>query len=152
MKYFPGEIYEMLSSNLRGGMSFSSQRYTESAVFEDSINQKRTLDEKGRHNVILDIDANNLYGCSQTLPLPWGNFQFLSEEEKTKINWSTIDLTKEKGYFVEVTLKYPSTIHEKTKSFPLCPENIEITEDMLSPYQRNALKQIYQKSSYKAKN
>jgi len=126
----------MLSSNLRGGMSFASQRYAESAVYEDSCQKKRTLDEKGRHNVILDIDANNLYGCSQTLPLPWGNFQFLSDEEKQQIDWKTIDLMKETGYFVEVSLTYPENIHQKTKSFPLCPENIEITQDMLSPYQK----------------
>jgi len=56
------EMFEMLSSNLRGGMSFTSQRYTESAVYEDLINVPRTLDDQGRHNIILDVDCNNLYG------------------------------------------------------------------------------------------
>lgn len=52
----------MMSSNLRGGMSFASQRYTESAVYEDLQGIPRTVDEHGRNNFILDIDCNNLYG------------------------------------------------------------------------------------------
>ena len=56
---------------------------------------------------------------------------------------------KNQGFFVEVTLEYPKEIWEKTKSFPLCPENKTITFDMLSPYQKKVLKQVYNKSSYK---
>lgn len=52
-------MYEMLSSNLRGGMSFASQRYAESAVFQDMMGVPRVLDPRGRHSIILDIDANS---------------------------------------------------------------------------------------------
>lgn len=50
----------MLCDNLRGGHSFASQRYTESAVYEDMHQIPRTTDERGRHDFILDVDANNL--------------------------------------------------------------------------------------------
>lgn len=141
----------MLSSNLRGGMSFASERYCESAVYEDINNQARNLDSKNRFNVILDIDANNLYGCSQTFPLPYKDFEFVSIEEKQKINWKEIDLMKDKGYFVEVTLSYPENIHSKTASFPLCPQNTHITYDMLSPFQKDVLFKVYGKKTYKSK-
>lgn len=141
----------MLSSNLRGGLSFASQRYAESAVFEDMLGKPRTLDENGRFNIILDIDANNLYGTCQTFPLPFGDFKFLNYDEIANIEWAEIDLMSTTGYFVEVTLEYPEEIRKKTASFPLCPENKKITYDMLSPYQKNVLDQIYGKKSYNEK-
>lgn len=144
-------MYEMLSSNLRGGMSFASQRYAESAVFQDMHGVPRELDDHGRHSIILDVDANNLYGCSQTFPLPFADFEFLTSEESFGIDWATIDLNGEIGYFVEVNLYYPEYIWEKTKSFPLCPQNIEISYDMLSPYQKEVLQEIYTKKNYKSK-
>lgn len=55
-------MFDMMSSNLRGGMSFASRRYTESAVYEDLSGTPRTVDDFGRNNYILDIDCNNLYG------------------------------------------------------------------------------------------
>ena len=32
------------------------------------------------------------------------------------------------GYFIEVDLRYPVKIKEKTKSFPFCPENTVISK------------------------
>lgn len=148
--FFSAEIFEMLQNNLRGGMSFASQRYCESAVYEDMMGINRTIDESGRFNIILDIDANNLYGCSQTFPLPYKDFRFLSENEKKSIKWEKVDLLKEIGYFVEVSLYYPEEIQNKTSSFPLCPENITINEEILSPYQKKVLSDVYSKKSYKS--
>jgi hypothetical protein len=144
-------MWDMLSDNIRGGLSFASQRYAESAIYEDMMGEERTVDEDGRFNIILDIDANNLYGTCQTYPLPYKNFTFLSEKEIEQIDWTSIDLNSEKGYFVEVTLSYPKDIREITESFPLCPENKKITYDMLSPYQKQVLENIYGKKSYNEK-
>lgn len=139
----------MLSSNIRGGLSFASQRYAESVVHENITGKPITHDEYNRFNVILDIDANNLYGTCQTFPLPYKNFEFLPDSVKRTINWSEIDLMGDTGYFVEVTLEYPEEIWSQTASFPLCPENKTITYDMLSPYQRLVLKEVYNKTNYK---
>lgn len=141
----------MLVSNLRGGVAFTAQRYTESAVYEDQVGKPRTLDEEGRFNILLDLDANNLYGSSQVYPLPCSDLTFLSKEEIKMIDWRNVDLFKDVGYFVEVTLDYPPEIRERTKSYPLCPENINITMDMLSPYQKSILTELYGLSTYKAR-
>ena len=58
------ETFEMLSSNLRGGHSFCSQRYEESSIFKNLVNRKTggTCDntEEQPLQQILYIDANNL--------------------------------------------------------------------------------------------
>ena len=61
-------------------------------------------------------------------------FRFLSEEKKHNIDWKTVDLTSNTGYFVECDLYYLEEIQTQTKDFPLCPENVEITYNMLSPF------------------
>lgn len=141
----------MLSSNLRGGVSFAAQRYTESAVYEDLTGKPRTLDAYGRFNVLLDLDANNLYGSSQMGVLPFGNLELITDKKHFQdIDWSSIDLMGEIGYFTEVTLEYPESLWEKTKSFPFCPQNLDITEKILSPYQKSVLKTLYGLKKYKS--
>ena len=81
--------------------------------------------------------------------MPYGGFKFLPEEKKQGINWETIDLSQNVGFFVEVDLEVPKEIWEYTKDFPLCPENIEITFDMLSPFQKTSLNEIYNRKYYK---
>ena len=88
------------------------------------------------------------YGSSQMFKIPQGDFKFLSHEETRNIDWLTIDLKGNTGYFVEVDIDYPESIWEQTKDFPLAPENIDITYDMLSPFQKSALKNIYNKETY----
>lgn len=91
------------------------------------------------------------YGCAQVFKLPQKDFRFLTEKEKDEIDWVSVDLTGDLGYFVECDLLYPPEIHDQTMSFPLCPENVEITFDMLSPFQKMCLDTIYDRKSYKQK-
>ena len=81
--------------------------------------------------------------------IPQGQFKFLTEDERHNIDWLSIDLKGDTGYFVEVDIDYPESIWEQTKDFPLAPENIDITHDMLSPFQKAALKNIYNKAIYR---
>ena len=83
--------------------------------------------------------------------LPQAGFRFVSELEKANINWETEDMTLNTGYFVECDLDYPEEIQEYTRDFPLCPENIIITDEMLSPFQKESLEHIYGCTRYKEK-
>ena len=38
------------------------------------------------------------------------------------------------GYFLEVDLEYPSKLHDFHNDYPLVPEKLEISSDMLSKY------------------
>lgn len=83
------------------------------------------------------------------------NFQkknrWLTTSEIRTIDWRTVDTNGEIGYFVECDILYPQNIREYTKDLPLCPENKVITYEMLSPYQREFLKNTYKKTSYSQK-
>ena len=52
---------------------------------------------------------------------------------------------------MEVDLDVPEHIWEATQDYPLCPENIEISFDMLRPFQKESLEKIYNKKTYKQK-
>ena len=91
------------------------------------------------------------YGCAQMYKLPQAGFRFMSESEKANINWETEDMTLNIGYFVECDLDYPEEIWQYTRDFPLCPENIVITDEMLSPFQKESLEVIYGSTRYKEK-
>ena len=38
------------------------------------------------------------------------------------------------GYFLEVDLECPENLHDEQNDFPMAPEKIKVTEDMLSPF------------------
>ena len=38
------------------------------------------------------------------------------------------------GYFLEVDLEYPGELHKLHNDFPLAPEKIAVSNDMLSKY------------------
>ena len=55
------EMFDMLSTNLRGGHSFCSQRYEESSLFKHLVTKQCEIDStKEEQQHILYLDANNL--------------------------------------------------------------------------------------------
>ena len=69
----------------------------------------------------LSLDANNLSGHTMSLPLPFDEFSFdgnvyLEEEINTLADFDI-------GCFLDVDLRYAYNIRQKTKHFPICPEN-----------------------------
>ena len=53
------------------------------------------------------------------------------------------------GYFVEVVLKYPDEIKQKTKNFQFCPENKVIRTDKYNEYMNEKKPKNYRKSDRK---
>ena len=41
------------------------------------------------------------------------------------------------GYMLEVDLEYPTELHDNNNLYPLAPGHVQVTGDMLSPFQRN---------------
>ena len=41
------------------------------------------------------------------------------------------------GYILEVDLEYPRDLHELHNDYPLAPEKVKLTEEMLSPYSKS---------------
>jgi hypothetical protein len=68
--------------------------------------------------------------------MPVRNFKFLEREEIDELDWRSMTDEQQTGYILEVDLEYPQHLHRDHSSFPLAPEQMRITGDMLSPYAR----------------
>ena len=125
-----------LENNIRGGISrVMGDRYVKS-------------DENKK---ILYVDATNFSGHSMLKPLPydeiemWHGHPDLYVNKLDEILYTPDD--SDIGYFVEIGLRYPDDIEEKTKSFPFAPENKVIFEDKYN----DSMKQIKPKNYTKSK-
>ena len=67
-------------------------------------------------------------------PLPYGEFDRLSEKENNELDLDSNSENSSIGYFLEIDLKYPSGVHDFHNDYPLAPEKLEISLGMLSKY------------------
>ena len=77
-------------------------------------------------------DANNLYGWGMNQP--YGRFDWVSKKELNKVDLDSISGNSSIGYLLEVDLEYPSKLRDSHNDYPLVPEKLEISSDMLSKY------------------
>ena len=120
----------LLENNIRGGISsVMGDRYMKS-----DDNKK-----------ILYIDANNLYGHSMSQFLPYDETKFDNTVKLEDILNNPED--SDIGYFIEVDLKYPDNIKEKTKKFPFAPMNKKIIPDNFNDYMKEIKPDTYIQSS-----
>jgi hypothetical protein len=212
------DMVMMVQRGIRGGMSFIGQRLVEletkpcpvPKLNEDFIraapqSQRQKLREKvakkqtegfesfdpesGEPRTMLYVDANNLYGYSMTFPLPYDQFEWMSEVElmdlkedllasapsssssssssttpASSVSMSVTSSEEEEeeeqeeekedheidkdeegfstGRILEVTLEYPSHLHLDHHSFPLAPEQLDVSEEDLSPYAKQVLRKM----------
>ena len=125
----------LLENNIRGGLSsVMGNRYVKS-------------DED---NNILYIDATNLYGHSMSQLLPYDEIEIWHGHPDKYSNWLDIILNtpdnSEIGYFLEVNLKYPDNIKQKTKYFPFCPENKKVNPKKFNKYMDKVKPETYTNS------
>ena len=80
------------------------------------------------------LDANNLYGWAVSQYLQYSGFKWLNQKEITNFCLNSISKNSSIGYILEVDLEYPHELHELHNDYPLAPEKLEITQNMLSKY------------------
>ena len=120
----------LLENNIRGGISsVMGDRYIKS-------------DENKK---ILYMDATNLYGHSMSQPLPFDEIKFNKSVELEDILNTPDDSNI--GYFVEVDLKYPDNIRQKTKFFPFAPVNKKINPGNFNDYLNEIKPNTYKQTS-----
>ena len=78
------------------------------------------------------LDKSDLYGWSMIEYLPYGEFEWLKNVDQFDVN--SVNEKSEIGYFLEVDLEYPNELHELHNDYPLAPEKLVVTNDMLSKY------------------
>ena len=126
----------MVENNIRGGVSYIANRHAK---------------PENKNEEIIYIDANNLYGFAMSQFLPHSNFRYLNLDEIENTDWKQIETAGENGFILEVDLNYPEHLHLSHNSFPLAPEHLNITFDMLSPYAKMCLQTLRNTEKYSAK-
>ena len=112
------DVYLFLEKGMRGGVSYISKRYSKSDENTD----------------IMYWDANNLYGWAMIQDLPYGEIKFLSKGEIKSFDLDSIAKNRQVGCILEVDLEYFKELHDLHNDYPLCPEKIKVSYDMLSGY------------------
>ena len=83
---------------------------------------------------IMYLDANNLHGWTMCQYLPYSGFKWLNIKEISDFYLNSISENSSIGYILEVDLEYPSELHDLHDDYPLAPEKLEISQNMLPKY------------------
>ena len=70
------------------------------------------FDDRKPSKYITYLDANNLYGCAMSKPLPTHGFKWMKVSE----------------CILEVDLEYPKSLHDLDSDYPLAPEQIGVNK------------------------
>ena len=125
------DMHMMFEKGIRGGISTITHRHAKA-------NNKylSSYDPAKESSCNIYLDAKNLYGWRMSQYLPTGGFRWLDEEEVNDLDVDNIPEDGSKGYILEVDLEYPEELHGAHDQYPLAPEKILVTDDMLSSYSK----------------
>ena len=123
------DMYQFIEKGMCGGISYIANRYGEA-----NNKYMKNYDEKLPSEYIMYLDANNLYGWAMSQYLPTGGFKWLSPKQIEKINLGKYTENSKKGMILEVDLEYPTELHDLHNDYPLGPEKVKVTDEMLSNY------------------
>ena len=68
------------------------------------------------------------------MSLPTSNFKWMTDKEISKINLGKYKADGKKGLILEVDLEYPQELHDMHNDYPVCPEKVKVSKNMLSAY------------------
>ena len=112
--------YLFIEKGSRGGISYITKRYAKA-----NNKYMNDYDPEKLSTFITYLDENNLYGWTKSEYLPYEKFEWLENIDEFDV--MSINEKSDTGYFLEVDL-------ELHKDYPLAPEKIAVTNDMLSKY------------------
>ena len=121
------DMYIFFERGIRGGVSVISHRHAKA-------NNKylKNYDETQPKTSIFYTDCCNLYGYAMSKPLPYSDFRWLTDHEIDNLDVVNFDADVDNGMILEVDLHYPQHLHDDHADYPLAPEKLNITKDMLS--------------------
>ena len=112
----------MVEEGIRGGTCHSIHRHTKA-------NNKyiENYDENKESSYIQYLDANTLYGWAISQKLPVNGFKWV--EDKSRIIeefMKNYNENNNKGYILEVDVKYPKKLHDLHSDLPFLPKRMKI--------------------------
>ena len=123
------DMLQFIEKGMHGGVSYITNRH-------GKANNKymKEYDEKAPSKYIMYLDANNLYGWAMSQYLPTGNFKWMTDKEISKIDLGKYKANGKKGLILEVYLEYPRELHDMHNDYPVCPEKVKVSNNMLSAH------------------
>ena len=118
----------MVQKGIRGGICHSIQRYAKA-----NNKYKKNYKSNEESSYIQYLDANNLYGWAMSKKLPTNGFKWIDNNETAKhvINEDFIknyNENNDKGYILEVDVKYPKRLHKLHSDLPFLSERMEVNK------------------------
>ena len=114
----------MVEERIRGGICHSIHRHAKA-------NNKYTEndDENEESSYIQYLDANNLYGWAMSQKLPVNSFKWIEDTSRTSEEFiKNYNEDNNKGYILEVDLKYPKKLHDSHSDLPFLPRRMKIDQ------------------------
>ena len=109
-----------IEKGMRGGISYIANRHLKANnKYMENYNESEVSS--------YIIYANNLYGWAMIQPLPYGGFKWVEPKYYTEKKEGI-------GYIYEVDLKYPKHLHDLHNDYPVAPQKMRVSDDMLSLY------------------
>ena len=114
----------MVEEGIRGGICHSIHRYAK-ANNEYMKNYNNNNEES---SYIQYLDANNLDGWAMSQKLPVNGLRWLDSAKINKEFIKNYNEDNNKGYILEVDVKYPKRLHKLHSDLPFLPERMEINK------------------------
>ena len=112
----------MVDKGIRGGICHAKHRYAKA-----NNKYAKNYVENEESSFLKYLDANNLYGWAMSEPLLVNGFDWI--EDLSKIDEDFIknyDKDSDRGYILEVDVKYPKNLHDLHSNLPFLPKRMKI--------------------------
>ena len=114
----------MVEEGIRGGICQAIHRHAKA-----NNKYMKNYHKNKESSYIQYLDANNLYGWAMSQKLPVNGFKWIKDvteiDEKFIKNY---DEDSDKGYILEVDVKYPRKLHDLHSDLPFLPKRMKIYE------------------------
>ncbi|KAK3922359.1 putative DNA polymerase [Frankliniella fusca] len=125
------DMFAFIERAVRGGQALISTRYLKA-----NNESCRDYDPSQPKSHLSVFDLTALYTGIMRTSLPYGEYAWVDAAE---YDLEKVSEESDYGYYWEIDAEYPRELHEAHRDYPLAPEKLHITEDMLSPMQKRLL-------------
>ena len=112
----------MVEKGIKGGICYAMHRYAKA-----NNNYMKNYNKYEEKSFLEYLDTNNFYGWAMSEPLPVDSFDWIKDLSKIDEDFIKIyDKDSDKGYALEVDVKYPKNLHNLYSYLPFLPERLKI--------------------------